>query len=158
MVKESIFNLIAEEVNESVVIDLFCGSGNLGIEALSRGASRVYFIDKSRTSIELAKKNIQHCMAENNSIILNADFATGLKLIREKVDLVFLDPPYDTELLAQAFENIKKLDLMNPGGRIVIEHNSRTVFPEDYFGFTKIKSKRYGKIYIEVFENIIEEN
>lgn len=153
MVKESIFNMIAPDIVDAVVIDLFCGSGNLGIEALSRGASRAYFIDKSRSSIELAKKNIQHCQAENNSVILNADFATGLKLIREKVDIIFLDPPYESGLLLKAFESIQKSKVMKTDGILVLEHKKGLDLPEEINNFKRIKMKRYGGIYIEVFEN-----
>lgn len=153
MVKESIFNMIAPNIADSVIIDLFCGSGNLGLEALSRGASRAYFIDKSRSSIELAKKNIQHCQAENNSIILNADFTTGLKLIREKVDIIFLDPPYESDLLLKAFEHIQKNKVMKPDGIIVLERKKGLDLPEEINDFKRIKIKRYGSIFIEVFEN-----
>lgn len=153
MVKESIFNMIAHNIVDSVIIDLFCGSGNLGLEALSRGASRAYFIDKSRSSIELAKKNIQHCQAENNSVILNADYATGLKLIREKVDIIFLDPPYESGLLLHAFEAIQKSKVVKPHGILVLEHKKSLDLPEEINNFRRIKIKRYGSIYIEVFEN-----
>ena len=85
-VKESIFNLLMGCIDDSVFCDLFAGTGSLGIEALSRGAERCYFCDKSRESIGIIKRNVQHCHAEEKSVILQGDFTKSLSRINEKVD------------------------------------------------------------------------
>ena len=157
MVKESIFNMIAPDINDSVVVDLFCGSGNLGIEAASRGARKVYFVDKSRESIELTRKNIEHCKASNNSVVVNSDFENALKNIKEKVDIILMDPPYEADLIIKAFDVIRKTKVLNDHGIILVEHGYKQDIPENIAGFVLIKKKRYGQIFVEMFMNPMEE-
>jgi len=156
-VKESIFNMIAGHMDEAVVVDLFCGTGNLGIEAISRGAKKCYFVDRSRESIALTAKNISHCKIDDVSIVICADYARGIEKIREKVDVAFLDPPYKSGLLMECVQLIADSGLMAQDGIIVIEHGSEEELPPDIESFSRIKHKRYGKIEIEIFSQTAEE-
>ncbi len=156
-VKESIFNIIQDQMKDAVVIDLFCGTGNLGIEAISRGARKCYFVDRSRESMALTEKNIAHCKIENASVTICSDHIKALDRIREKADVIFLDPPYNTGLLADCLARIDESGLLEQDGIIVIEHGIDEELPEILGSFTKIKHRRYGKIIIEIFSESTEE-
>lgn len=91
-VKEAVFNLLMNEIWDSVVVDLFAGTGNLGLEALSRGAKRCYFCDNSRESLKLIKTNIEKCRAQDKSIVLAGDYMKALSRIREKVHGISFRP------------------------------------------------------------------
>ena len=89
--KEAVFSMIAANIVDSVVIDLFSGTGNLGLEALSRGAKRCYFVDKSRASMKIILQNIAHCNQDEKAITIIGDFEKALRKIPEKADIIFLD-------------------------------------------------------------------
>ena len=150
-VKEGIFNTIAPYVEDAVVIDLFSGTGNLGLEALSRGAVRCYFGDKSRSSMTLTRQNIAYCKQEENAVTILGDYEYVLKKIPEKADLIFLDPPYGEGLLDHCMELISEYDLLSEDGIIVAEHGVKMPMEDNLLGFTKIKEKRYGTIAISIY-------
>lgn len=153
-VKEAVFSMIAEYLDEdSICVDLFSGTGNLGLEAISRGAKRVYFGDKSRESISLIRGNIKYCDVENQSVIFQGDYRQVLERIREKGDVFFLDPPYQDGILLDAIKKIAEKQLLKDGGIIVAEYNSKDTLPLKLFGFDKIKEKRYGSIGISIYES-----
>lgn len=157
-VKESIFNMIAEYTEDAIVIDLFCGTGNMGLEAISRGARRVYFIDKARESILLTKKNIAHCKSEDKAILIGADYERGLTAIKEKVDLIFLDPPYKAGYLEDCIKRIDKASLLAPRGILVCEHSSEERLPDSIESMVKLKEKRYGKSIVDLYWHNQEDN
>ena len=97
-VKEALFSIIGDDIDEAVVCDLFSGTGNLGLEALSRGADKCYFGDNSADSIRLIKENIEMCRAGEYSEVIHGDFKKTLSMINEKVNVFFLDPPYYKDL------------------------------------------------------------
>lgn len=152
-VKESIFNLIAPYLEDAVVIDLFSGTGNLGLEALSRGASRCYFGDKSRESLDLTRQNIAHCRAQDRSVPILGDYDHVLRRVRERADLIFLDPPYKEGLMEDCLELISELSLLSPDGVIVAEHGAKDPLPDELSGFIKIKEKTYGTIAVSIYGN-----
>jgi len=156
-VKESIFKIIAEYVEESIVVDLFSGTGNLGLEAISRGASRCYFGDKSKDSLDLTKKNIAYCKVQDKSIVISGDYDKVLNKIAEKVDLIFLDPPYEKGLLNKCLALIYELNLLSDSGIIVAEHGIEEILPDEAYGFYKIKEKKYGKTVITILGLDLEE-
>jgi len=152
-VKEAVFSMLIPYLDEeSVCLDLFSGTGNLGLEALSRGAKRVYFSDSSRDSIKLIKENIKICGAEEYSILLSGDFKSNLARIKEKLDIIFLDPPYASEYYMTALQLIREYDLLNEGGCIICEHSDRDPLPEEAFGFSMVKDKNYGQIGVSIYE------
>lgn len=152
-VKEAMFNMIMQYTPGAVVLDLFAGSGNLGLEAASRGAERVYFGDSSRESLNLTKRNIETCSASQRTVCFLGDWENVLGRIHEKLDIVFLDPPYREGLLPDCIEKIQNLALMQPDGIIVVEYDIKQVLPDELHGFQKIKEKRYGTTCISIYAN-----
>lgn len=150
-VKEAIFNMIHLYTEDAVVIDLFSGTGNLGLEAISRGASRCYFCDRSRESLALIKENVHHCGVENQSVILGGEYQRNLEKIQEKADIFFLDPPYEKGLLMECIRRIGTLDLLKEDGVIVVERGFRESLEDEIPPFAQIKEKRYGTILISLF-------
>jgi 16S rRNA (guanine(966)-N(2))-methyltransferase RsmD len=150
-VKEAIFSMIADTYYEGVVIDLFAGTGNLGIEAISRGARRCYFGDKSRTSLVLIKENIAHCKVQDKAVVIAGDYEMVLKRISEKAQIIFLDPPYKDGLMIDCIELIDQLNLLTEDGYIIAEHSLREKLPEQIGNLEMIKEKRYGKIAVSIY-------
>lgn len=145
-VKESMFASIQSYVKDSIVLDLFAGSGSLGIEALSNGASKCYFVDNNKIAINTINKNINGI---DNCVILNKDFKQALIYFKDnniKFDLILLDPPYKHNLLNEAIKLIEEYDLLR--GILVCE-------VEDYeiiTNYNLIKEKKYGSKEVKVYE------
>jgi 16S rRNA (guanine966-N2)-methyltransferase len=141
IVRAAIFNILAEMVNEAEVLDLFAGSGALGIEAVSRGAKSCVFVDKNT---RLLRENVARLLAGKNTKILAADFRTALRRLKNKnFDVVIADPPYNRKYVQRMLEQINRYHLLKKEGIIVIEHSPDEEFeiPESY---SKLKEKRYG--------------
>ena len=151
-VKESLFATIQNYIKESVVLDLFSGSGNLGIEALSEGASYAYLVDKNIKCIKTINKNINNMGIENVKV-LNMDYKLALKQINKKLDLIFLDPPYKTSLIEDSLKLIDEYDLLSDDGLIVCESDDvdKIIYSNKY---TAIKEKRYGDKYIVLLKKV----
>ena len=147
-VKEAVFSMISPWIYDSTAVDLFAGTGNLGLEAISRGASHVIFVDKDRRSIALIRENAAYCRVEDWCDIIWSDYRNAAAKISGKADIVFLDPPYGRGLLTDALQMVAETGLLCEGGIAVAEHAIGRL--------TLIKSKRYGKIGISVYENTAE--
>lgn len=146
-VKESLFNMINSYIMESEVLDLFAGTGSLGIECLSRGAKSCTFVDISKESIDIVKSNVKKARVESESIILNLDFKTAidkLKLQNSKFDIIFMDPPYYKNMFIEAIEKIDNSNLLNEDGIIVVEHDTNDLFPDKICKLEKTRDKKYG--------------
>lgn len=143
-VKEALFNILQFTIEGRRFLDLFAGSGQIGLEALSRGAAEAVFVDSLRDSIRVVEQNVKAAGFEDRSRIVQADFAAFLRGNREKFDIAFLDPPYNTGLLEQALP--MAAEHMNPGGLILCEHPRQEELPEQAGSFSKFRSYRYGKI------------
>lgn len=151
-VKEAIFSMLTPHISDdSVVVDLFAGTGNLGLEAISRGARTVYFSDASKESLALTKENIAACGVTDKTILLLGDYRQNLKRIRENVDIFLVDPPYMKDLLPQALEAISASNLLAPEGIIVCEHSSKEALPETIGNLTVLKTRRYGSIKVTLY-------
>ena len=146
-VKEAVFNIIQFDIEGRRVLDLFAGTGQMGIEALSRGARECVFVDSSRESLRLVRENLRRCGADAQ--IVQCDAIDFLRR-RERFDLVFIDPPYDSGLAEQAVEAVKEFDILSKGGIMIAETRRETVLPmtSDEYGYEKVY--RYGKIKITV--------
>ncbi len=151
-VKEALFSIIAPYVYDSVFADIFSGTGNLGLEALSRGAAKCYFGDNSRASISIIKRNIKYCKAEDRAVVYGGDYVNVLERINEKVDVFLLDPPYEAGYYQTCFEKIREFDLLAEEGIIVAEHRSDLTLPEEVCGFHKTKERKYGNIILTIYE------
>ncbi|NLY70634.1 MAG: 16S rRNA (guanine(966)-N(2))-methyltransferase RsmD [Clostridiales bacterium] len=156
-VKESIFNMIAPYVPDSIVLDLFAGTGGLGLEAVSRGAKTVYFVDNSRASLRIINKNISDCRVENRCKVISGDWEHAIKEIPEPADIIVLDPPYQLGLIEKCINKIIELDLISEDGLIVAEHASEESLPDKIGNLTKIKNKKYGSVSITIYTSM-EEN
>ena len=142
-VKESIFNIIQFDIEGRRVLDLFAGTGQLGIECLSRGAASVTFVDQSRDAVELVKANLRACGFEAK--VYNQESISFLNHAG-KYDLILLDPPYATNLLDQALEIINVVDILSEGGIIICESGREKTMPEMKPPYRKKKEYRYGKV------------
>ena len=152
-VKEAMFDMLIPYMKEDfIALDLFSGTGNLGLEAISRGAIRVYFSDSSKESMRLIKENIAICNALEYSVLLSGDFRQNIGRIHDKVDIIFVDPPYANEYYLTVLSTIRNSGILNEGGCIVCEHSAKDELPLEYDGFTQIKSRRYGSIGVSIYE------
>lgn len=150
-VKESLFAMIQDYLEDSVVLDLFSGSGNLGIEALSNNAKESYLVDNNRKAVKIINKNIENIGIKNIKVI-NMDYKKALDFFNKnkiKFNIIFLDPPYDTDYIEQSIELIDNYSLLDMNGIIVCESNdiNKMIYPKEY---KVVKSKKYGDKYIEI--------
>lgn len=149
-VKESLFGMIQNKVRGSVVLDLFAGSGSLGIEAISNGASSCYFIDNNIELINIIKKNTSDMKDEIH--IMKSDYKNALELLKNsniKFDIIFLDPPYKMNLINDCLDKIIKYNLLNENGIIVCEYENEKINNES---LTIIKEKKYGSKNICIYK------
>ena len=146
-VKESLFNIINPYIIDSNVLDLFAGTGSLGIECLSRGASYSTFVDVSKESINIVKSNIKKARVENESTILNIDFKSAIErlgLQNKKFDIIFMDPPYYKNMFMDALLGIDCANLLSEEGIIVVEHDTKDKFEDQIGRLVKTRDKKYG--------------
>lgn len=148
-VKEAIFSIIQFDIPGTNVLDLFSGSGQLGIEALSRGASHCVFVDKSKASYELTKENVSSCGFLNKSRILNMNSFEYLAVGKKGIDIALLDPPYHQGLVLAAIEKIERL--LNDNAIVVCEHESEVTLPDSIGNLRLSKRYKYGKIALTVY-------
>ena len=157
-VKESIFNILMNDTYDAVFVDLFAGTGGLGLEALSRGARKCYFCDSSRDSIRLVKTNISKCGAQNKSVVVAGDFTKALSGLREQADVFLIDPPYKDGLYEKCLSMIDSLDLLSDNGIIIAEHGVRDEVPEETGCLVKVKEKRYGQVMLSIYRKDMAED
>lgn len=150
MVKEAIFSIIQFDVPGAAVLDLFAGSGQLGIEALSRDAAACTFIDRSKASADVVRQNLEHCRLADKARVENTDSINFLKLTPHKYDIVLLDPPYRQGLLSKALPLLERV--LNDGAVVVCEHEKEFSPDEQYGSLILRKNYRYGKIMLSVFD------
>lgn len=150
-VKESLFNIIQNDINESVFLDLFAGSGSIGLEAASRGAKKVILCDKSKDATNIINKNIEKTHLENIVKLYNMDFKQLLSTtIGENVDIVYIDPPYKSNYAVEAIELLVKNKLVNNNSMIIVETDDEERFLKDIKDIkVKLTDKRkYGRAHI----------
>lgn len=148
-VKEAVFSSIQFELQNVTFLDLFAGSGQMGIEAISRGAERSVFIDNNSQSISIIKQNTKNCNLNDKSVIFKSDYKDFLKNTNLNFDIAFLDPPYYLGILNEALTLTS--EKMSENGIIICEHPVDISLPESINGFNKAKNYKYGKIIITVY-------
>ena len=156
--RESIFNILAGGVEDAIVLDLFAGTGSLGIEALSRGAATAVFVDKDPRAIKALTRNICACCLEGRSTILKQDIVRGLsflKSIGHAFELVFIDPPYDKGFVERTMQLLDRAKSTSDGVSIVIEHSRREVLPEKVARFILSDQRHYGKTLVSFYRPVL---
>lgn len=121
-VKESLFNILQNNIEDAIILDLFSGSGAIGIEFLSRGAKKAYLCDNSKKAVEMINKNLEKTKLSNNAVVYNKDYNECLKELRNiKFNIIFLDPPYKANFAIDAIKKISQMQLLQEDGIIIIE-------------------------------------
>ena len=151
IVKEAVFSIIQFGIEGRTFLDAYAGSGQMGIEALSRGAAKAVFLDNSRHSCEIVRKNLEVTGLSENAVIKNTDTLSYLTGTPEKFDIVFIDPPYRTGILMQTLE--KMPGVMKKGGIMICEHPVEEKMPEEIQDFVLKKEYKYGKIVISLYSH-----
>lgn len=145
-VKEGIFSSIQFEIEGRRVLDLFGGTGQMGIEALSRGAAHCTFVDSSREAAGIIRENLETTGLGDKAAVVQGDYLSFLGRCREPFDLIFLDPPYGSGFLEKALETIQTIDIVSGNGIIVCENGSGSGWPEPLGAYRFQKEYRYGRI------------
>lgn len=149
--KEALFSSIQFDIEGRKVLDLFAGCGQLGIEALSRGAESAVFVDKSDISLGTVKKNLENTPFESKAKTVKNDYLSYLSVSREKFDIVFLDPPYASDFLIKALNGVEPL--VNKNGKVFCEHPKEVSLPDTVGSLKVFKVYRFGKIIITAYIN-----
>ena len=136
-VKEALFSIINFDIPMARVLDLFGGTGQLGIEALSRGAKSAVFVDQREDACRLIKENLRRTRLEADGKVVRADYMDYLRRSREKFDIIFLDPPYAEVFLENALKCITEIDILQSGGIIVAERPLGKELPWEFDGYTR---------------------
>lgn len=152
-VREALFSMIAGRLTHACVLDLFAGTGALGLEALSRGASRAVFVDQSPEAVRLIKANIVLCCVQDRAeVLLGAMEQVTRRLAREerRFDLIFLDPPYGKGYVQKALGHLE--ELCAGGALVIAEHSVKDELPPAWEGWVRVRERRYGDTVISFFE------
>ena len=155
-VKEGMFSALQFDIEGRRVLDLFAGTGQLGIEALSRGAASATFVDRRDDAIRLIRDNLKATELTDRARVIAGDSMEYLDKIREKFDIIFLDPPYEAGLLEPALRQIARFDILNPHGIIVAESPADRVLPALAAPYGIRRAYRYGRIGVTVYSRTAE--
>ena len=150
-VKEACFSIINFDLPNARVLDLFGGTGQLGIEALSRGAQSAVFVDAAEPACRLIRENLKRTKLEGQGRVVRSDYLEYLNRCREKFDIIFLDPPYAEVFLENALKRITEIDILQSGGIIVAERPFGKELPWEFEGYTRSKDYKYGKILLAIY-------
>ena len=150
-VKEALFNIIQFDIPTARVLDLFGGTGQLGIEALSREAKSAVFVDEREDACRLIRENLKRTKLEQYAKVVRSDYMAYLKNCRESFDIILLDPPYAEVFLENSLKMISEIDILQSGGIIVTERPLGKELPWDFDGFTRSRDYKYGKTLITIY-------
>ena len=153
-VKEALFSIIQFEIPGAKVLDLFGGTGQLGIEALSRGAKSAVFVDAGEPACRLIRENLKRTKLEADARVVRSDYLTYLKSCRETFQIILLDPPYAEVFLENALKCITEIDILQSGGIIVAERPLGKELPWEFEGFTRSKDYKYGNTLLTVYRKL----
>ena len=150
-VKEALFSILHFDLPGARVLDLFGGTGQLGIEAVSRGAKSAVFVDASDKACALIRENLKRCKMENDCTVIRMDYLQYLGVCREKFDIVLLDPPYAEVFLENSLKKITEIDILQSGGIIVTERPLEKPLLLDFPGYSRSKDYKYGNTLITLY-------
>ncbi|MFH2012388.1 MAG: 16S rRNA (guanine(966)-N(2))-methyltransferase RsmD [Pseudomonadota bacterium] len=157
-VKESIFNILPRDFRDKEVLDLFAGTGSLGIEALSRGAAKAVFVENSRQVLPVLEKNLKNCGFTDISQIIEATVEKAIKVLESRgnsFDFIFLDPPYRSGILKDTLVKISRSNILRDNSLIIAEHSSSEIIEEGIERLTLTDHRRYGKTVISFLELVL---
>ncbi len=150
-VKEALFSIIQFDLPGARVLDLFGGTGQLGIEAISRGASFAQFVDEREDACRLIRDNLKRAKMEKEGNVIRCDYMAFLKKSKEKYNIIILDPPYVEVFLENALKMITEIDILQSGGIIVTERPCGKDLSLDFPGFVRSKDYKYGKTVLTLY-------
>ena len=157
-VREAVFSMVQPWLPGADVLDLFAGSGAMGLEALSRGASHCWFCEAGRLNQKVLAANIEYCGAADESTVIGSDFRAAIERIAGgmppvKLDVVIMDPPYDkTAYYEEAMQLLQQQGLLDEGSLVVAEHSYDNTLSDSYGDLRRIKEKKYGSIGVDVYQ------
>lgn len=155
-VKESLFASIQDYIEDSVVLDLFAGSGNLGIEAISNGCKSCFFVDCNSKCIKVIQENLKNFCVVDKSTVMECDYKKALNRFTEigqVFDIIFVDPPYKDSVLIEIMDYVRKYRLLSSGGVIVLEY-SVDILDVNIDSYKLLKKKKYGDKFISIYQFI----
>ena len=150
-VKEALFSVIQFDIPTADVLDLFGGTGQLGIEALSRGAKHAVFVDAQESACRLIRENLKRTKLEQQAQVVRGDYLTYLKTCQKQFDIVFLDPPYAEVFLENALKMITEIDILRSGGIIITERPLGKELLLDFPGYSRSTDYKYGKTLVAIY-------
>ena len=150
-VKEALFSIVNFDLPGANVLDLFAGTGQLGIEALSRGAKHAVFVDAREDACKIVRENLRRTKLENEAKVVRGDYLDYLRRCKEKYDIILLDPPYAEVFLENALKCITEIDILQSGGIIVTERPVEKALNLEIDGFSRSKDYKYGRTLITLF-------
>lgn len=150
-VKEAMFSILQFELPGAEVLDLFGGTGQLGIEAISRGAKSAVFVDAREDACRIIRENLRRTGFEKEGRVVRADYLDYLKRCRETFQIILLDPPYAEEFLENSLKMITEIDILKSGGIIVAERPLGKDLPWDFPGYTRSRDYKYGKTLLTLY-------
>ncbi len=148
-VKEAVFSAIQFEIEGARVLDLFAGSGQLGIEALSRGAKSAVFVDSDKAAVRVITSNVKKTGFNDKSEIYTRDYSSFLNMNVSRFDIVFLDPPYSAGILEKALDKVS--DFVDEKGIVICEHPHTSSLPDEAGGLKKYREYKYGKTAVTIY-------
>ena len=150
-VKEALFSIINFDLPGAAVLDLFGGTGQLGIEALSRGANSAVFVDQREDACKIIRENLRRTKLETQGRVVRSDYLDYLRRSREKFNIILLDPPYAEVFLENALKCITEIDILKTGGIIVAERPVEKELPFEFEGYTRSRDYKYGKTLLTIY-------
>ena len=159
-VREALFSILADQVKQAAVVDLCCGTGTIGLEALSRGARCVVFVDRAQNSLALLKKNLELCGNPKEAIVLASDAWQVRKMPRfihsAPYDIIYIDPPYAQENLSPLIRELSNKETLSPQGSIIVEHFWKTDMPSSVESLQQSRTARYGDTMLTFYQRTSE--
>ncbi len=156
--RESLFNILADSPQGAVVLDLFAGTGSLGIEALSRGAASAVFVDNHPKAFKILARNVSDCLLQEQSTLLRRDISQGLFFLRamdRTFDLIFADPPYDKGFVEKTLHFLDRSGCVARGACVVIEHSIHERIPQTVARFEQTSERQHRNTLVSFYESVL---